>query len=189
MATQSSKDATYKKLDVTCTSTDCKSNLHCFKLTQELRANLVPGQCRTCGAKLVDFERIAKCNSEDVQYTFQSLRYEMIRHHFWHVEIPERAVRHALRKGLMGLHEAARQRIGTSVGAAKPFRDGAQTPRETSLSVNMIHLGQHATASCCRKCIEYWHGIPQGRPLTEKEVSYLTELVLMYIQERLPELR
>jgi len=188
MPTNSPKDATYKKLDITCTSTDCKNNLHCFKLTQKLRASRAPGQCRTCGVKLVDFERIGKCNLEDVQYTFQALRYEMIRHYFWHVNIPERAVRHARRNGMIKIQEIAHRTIEASVGAATPFRDGSQTPRETSSSVNIIHLAQHATASCCRKCIEYWHGVPQGRALTHQEISYLSGIVLMYIRERLPEL-
>ncbi len=36
--------------------------------------------------------------------------------------------------------------------------DGRQTPREG----NTIFYAQHATASCCRTCIEYWHGIPKN---------------------------
>jgi hypothetical protein len=45
---------------------------------------------------------------------------------------------------------------------------------------------QHATASCCRKCIEEWHGIHQGRELTEDEITYLATLAILYVDERLP---
>jgi hypothetical protein len=73
-----------------------------------------------------------------------------------------------------------------SVGRAsqKLFRDGMQTP----LKGNVIYYAQHATASCCRKCIEYWHDIPRDRDLTDSEVEYLSTLVCRYIDERLPAL-
>ncbi|HUW49203.1 MAG TPA: DUF4186 family protein [Patescibacteria group bacterium] len=189
MTREPAKQAKDKNLKVTCTSTDCKNNLHCFKLTQKLRKTLAPGQCRTCGIDLVDFKRIFRRDVGDLKYTFKCLKYEMIRHHYWHVTIPERALRLASRKGLAGLKEAVTQRIKTAIGTARPFMDGRQTPRETSKSVTIIHLGQHATATCCRKCVEYWHGIPQGRPLTDAEIAYLSNLIMMYVIDRMPDLR
>ena len=54
--------------------------------------------------------------------------------------------------------------------------------------MTIIHYGQHATATCCRKCIEVWHGISRGRTLTEKETDYLVELLMVYIVRKLPEL-
>ena len=44
---------------------------------------------------------------------------------------------------------------------------------------------QHATALCCRKCLEKWHGIPRGRPLTEEEVNRLAEILLKWMGEQL----
>jgi hypothetical protein len=34
--------------------------------------------------------------------------------------------------------------------------------------------------------LEYWHNIPLGRELTEPEIGYLTDLVMLYVEERLP---
>jgi hypothetical protein len=112
------------------------------------------------------------------------MRYELIRHHFWHIEIDEKAVLHARRKGINGMRIAAASRIRKSVGPARPARDGRQTPLEGS--GNAIYYAQHATASCCRKCVEYWHGIPQGQELTEEEINYLMELAMMFILDRIP---
>jgi len=175
---------TLKPLKITCTSVDCGNGLHCFRQTQRLGACNQGGHCRACGVALIDWRRVHQRDPADAAYTFAALKYELIRHHFWHIEIDARAVNHARRKGTVGLHTAAEQRLRTSVGPAEPPFDGRQTPREG----NVIYYAQHATASCCRKCMEEWHGIPRGRALTDEEMGYLTTLAMLYITERLPAL-
>jgi len=151
---------------------------------QEAGSGGLGGACRSCGATLVDWSRVYRRDLADATYTFTALKYELIRHHFWHVEIDLKALNHARRKGMVGMRAAAEKKIRGSVGQANPFHDGWQTPK----SGNVVFYGQHATASCCRKCIEEWHGIPQGRALTDAEVTYLTDLVMLYIKDRLPSL-
>ena len=141
------------------------------------------GPCRTCGANLVDWNRVTKRNLSDAANTFEEMRKERIRHYFWHAEFDEAAVRHALRKGRRGLEERAEQEIRRGVGMDTVF-DGRQTP----FWGNVIHYARHATATCCRKCIEEWHAIPRARPLDEEEVTYLVALVRLYVDERLPDL-
>ena len=68
-------------------------------------------------------------------------------------------------------------------GMAEPFRDGAQTPFQG----NIVYYGQHATAACCRKCIEIWHGIPRGRQLTDEELDYLAAMLMVYVLYKMPE--
>jgi hypothetical protein len=51
-----------------------------------------------------------------------------------------------------------------------------------------VYYAQHATATCCRKCMEYWHGIPKDRPLTDGELAYATMLVQAYLDDRLTDL-
>jgi hypothetical protein len=89
---------------------------------------------------------------------------------------------HAQKKGKSRIRVAAEKRIRSSVGPAQPFHDGYQTPK----SGNALYYAQHATASCCRKCIEEWHGIPRGQQLTEEQIMYLVDLIMLYLQERLP---
>lgn len=173
-------------LEVTCTSTDCNNNLHCFRATRQMKTANEIGACRECGAKLVDWARVHDNDLTDVTYTFEALKFEMIRHHFWHVELDQKAVNYARRKGVSGLYDAVRSRLSKSVGPADNPFDGRQTPMAGS--GNPVHYAQHATASCCRKCIEYWHGIPPNRSLKEEELDYLTELAMLYLQERLPDL-
>jgi hypothetical protein len=179
-----SKGPVLKPLGVTCKSTKCESGLHCFEKTRKETPASERGRCISCGAQLVDWDRVQAKNPADVQNTFNALKYEMWRHHFWHVELDQRAINYARRKGRLGLRDAVRKRLSTSIGGALPFHDGFQTPRENS--GNPIYYAQHATASCCRKCVEKWHGIPQGRELTDSEIDYLKDLALLYIDDRLP---
>jgi hypothetical protein len=187
MASESgiSKKKKLAPLKITCTSTSCDDDLHCFKQAkQKGQEHVSGGKCRDCGADLVDFPRVQKRVLKDLKYTLKSLRFELIRHHFWHLEFDVRAMNYARRKGSMNLRVAAERRLRSSVGAAMPWRDGTQTP----MTGNPIYYAQHATATCCRKCIEYWHGVETGRELTEAEVEYFAGLVNMFLDDRLPSL-
>lgn len=169
-------------LKLSCTKADCESGLHCFRESKR-RAKHPSGSCQSCGATLVDWERVRKLDLYDVAHTFDSLKKEWIRHHYWHEEIDQRARNYALRKGRLGIVPAAEQRIRKSVGG-KSSREGRQTP----WAGNILYYAQHATACCCRRCIEYWHGIPKDQQLTDEQVNYFTELCLRYVYERMPDL-
>ena len=169
-------------LKLQCSQSDCDNDLHCFRRSKR-ESEFEPGQCQSCGADLVNWERIRQRNMGDVQHTFSSLKLEWIRHQFWHRPLDQRAINYARRRGRIGLHAAVEKRIRKSVGT-KTSRDGRQTPWER----NPIYYAQHATACCCRRCIEYWHGIPAERPLTDGEVDYFVGLCILYLNERLHDL-
>ena len=170
-------------LDIKCTSADCENELHCFKQLKKM-TDKQRGKCRYCDADLVDWDRLHVRDFGDVAYTFAALKNEMIRHHFFHKEIDEKAIRHAYRKGRILLKQAARHRLAKYLAPAEPARDGRQTPFEG----NAIFYAQHATATCCRTCLEYWHDIAKRRELTAEERAYCAALVDCYLDERLPEL-
>ena len=171
---------------VTCSSYDCERDLHSFRRRRPRGQSYRSEQCVACGAQLVDWQRLDQHDLKDVENTFRSLEREMIRHHFWHKPFDTKALNHAKGKGTSGLREAAEHRLRKYVGlpSSQLFRDGMQTPR----SGNVIYYAQHATATCCRKCIEAWHGIDREIPLMDEEIGYMRELIMKYIQKRLPEL-
>jgi Domain of unknown function (DUF4186) len=170
-------------LDIKCTSTDCDNDLHCFKQLKKMTPDQ-RGKCRVCGADLVDWKRLHGRDKNDAAHTFAALQHELIRHHFFHRPVDDKALRHARRKGRIALGQAARDRLGKNLAVAEPPRDGRQTPLEG----NMIYYAQHATATCCRTCLEYWHDIPKGRPLTREEFDYCATLVDLFLEEKLPDL-
>lgn len=168
-------------LKITCTAVDCENDLHCFKQLKKMTSDQ-RGKCRACEADLVDWSRLKERDLNDATHTFEALQHELIRHHFFHKEIDEGADRHARRKGRLALFEAVEARLTKYLAPAEPPRDGYQTP----LSGNAIFYAQHATATCCRTCLEYWHAIPKGRPLTAEELGYCQALIELFLNKRLP---
>lgn len=170
-------------LDIKCTSVDCDNDLHCFKQLKKMTSDQ-RGRCRACGADLVDWDRVHQRDKADAAHTFVALQHELIRHYFFHKPVDETAVRHAQRKGRTLLKQAARDRLRKYLAPADPPRDGRQTP----LAGNAIYYAQHATATCCRTCLEYWHDIPKGRPLTPREFDYCATLLDLFLDKKLPHL-
>lgn len=170
-------------LGITCTSTDCGNNLHCFLQLQKMTPDQ-RGKCRVCGADLVDWPRVHRRKIRDAKNTFKALQCERIRHHYFHRDIDIKAINHAKRKGRIQLMQSARTRLEKYLAPADPPRDGIQTPKKD----NSIYYAQHATATCCRKCLEYWHDIPKGWPLTQEQTEYCFELIELFLDERLPDL-
>ena len=44
-----------------------------------------------------------------------------------------------------------------------------------------VFIAQHATATCCRKCLKKWYHIPDNRKLTEEEINDLVDIIMVYI--------
>lgn len=170
-------------LEISCTSFDCANDLHCFKQLKRMTPG-ERGKCRECGIDLVDWHRLHLRDIKDAEHTFEALQYELIRHHFFHKKFNEQEISHAQRKGMLRLKVAARVRLSKYLAPAKPYRDGRQTPMRGTT----IYFAQHATATCCRTCLEYWHAIPKGRNLTNDEFEYCVKLVNLFLDLRLPKL-
>src|SRR5260370_10122875 len=121
-----------KPLNISCKSTDCSNNLHCFQLNKKLLERGPSGRCRSCGVQLVDWSRVHQRDLSDAKYTFEALRYELIRHHYWHIQLSQYAINYARRKGKIALRQAAQKRILQTVGNPDHPRQGRQTPRDNS---------------------------------------------------------
>jgi len=173
-------------LNISCGSTKCNEGLHCYSLKKSSLKNFDSERvCYECGADLIEWNRIHKNDIKDAQFTFKSMRTELVRHVFWHTQIEEEAIENAHKRGKTEIRVKAAKLIRTRIGKLT-FMDGRQTPLTGK---EVISYAQHATATCCRKCLEAWHNIPQNKPLTEDQVEFCTELVMLYINERVPGLK
>jgi hypothetical protein len=68
--------------------------------------------------------------------------------------------------------------IAKRLAPAEPYRDGKQTPYRG----HPVFVAQHATATCCRTCLERWHQIPKGRPLSRAEHAYVVDVICRWIK-------
>ncbi|ADG77655.1 DUF4186 domain-containing protein [Tsukamurella paurometabola] len=81
------------------------------------------------------------------------------------------------RRGLAAVRQQARELIEKRLAPAEPRNDGKQTPYRG----HPVFIAQHATATCCRTCLQRWHDIPSGRELDEAEIGYVVEAICRWI--------
>ena len=78
------------------------------------------------------------------------------------------------------LSRQTRQIVTQRLAPAAPSNDGRQTPYRG----HPVFVAQHATATCCRKCLARWHRIPSGRAMSELEVSFVVSLITSWLETR-----
>jgi hypothetical protein len=84
---------------------------------------------------------------------------------------------YALEKGPKTIDQHAHDFLRQRLGAAHPLKDGRQTPWRG----HPVFTAQHATATCCRGCMNKWHHVPQGRPLSDAEIDRFSALIMAWI--------
>ncbi len=80
-------------------------------------------------------------------------------------------------RGRQTTREHAHDLIGKRVAPAAPRNDGKQTP----FRGHPVFVAQHATATCCRTCLERWHGIARGHELSDRERDYVVDVICRWI--------
>ena len=84
-------------------------------------------------------------------------------------------------KGMDKVREHACDFIRKRLAQADIPNDGKQTP----MRGHPVFVAQHATATCCRGCLEKWHHIPKGRELTETEQEYIVNVIMEWISREM----
>lgn len=84
-------------------------------------------------------------------------------------------------KGLATVLSHASDFIGRRLAPAFPEKDGKQTPYRG----HPVFVAQHATACCCRGCLEKWHRIAKGHPLNAREQAYVLSVLERWLVEQL----
>lgn len=57
-------------------------------------------------------------------------------------------------------------------------KDGSQTPTKN----HPVFIAQHATACCCRGCLEKWHHIKKDKKLNNNEINYIVSIIMEWIK-------
>ena len=83
-------------------------------------------------------------------------------------------------KGMDKIIEHAYDIIDKRLAPEEILNDGKQTP----MRGHPVFKAQHATATCCRGCLEKWHKIPKGIELTDNQVNYVVALIMEWIKRK-----
>ena len=81
-------------------------------------------------------------------------------------------------KGIDTIRQHAHDFISKRIAPRYPKNDGKQTP----MKGHPVFVAQHATATCCRGCIQKWHGIEKEKELLDHEIQFLVEMIMEWIE-------
>ena len=84
-------------------------------------------------------------------------------------------------KGIDTIKKHAYDFINNRLSDVSKVIDGKQTP----IRGHPVFIAQHATACCCRGCLEKWYHIPKGRLLTKKEIDYIVNIIMKWINNEM----
>jgi hypothetical protein len=93
----------------------------------------------------------------------------------FHLRGRERAMAEV--RGPVTIRTHARELIAERLARAQPYKDGRQTPYRG----HPVFVAQHATATCCRTCLQRWHQIPKGPELSVAEQAYVVDVICRWI--------
>jgi hypothetical protein len=111
----------------------------------------------------------------DLDNLFVALSKSSFRRRF-RLQARERA--YLREKGLNLVLKHAREILRERLAPAEPHKDGRQTPWRG----HPVFVAQHATATCCRGCLEQWHGIPKGNALGDEEMQYIIRVIGRWLE-------
>ncbi len=114
----------------------------------------------------------------DRQVLFNALKKSNFRSRF-HLSVKDKE--YVTEKGMETIRNHAQDFVANRLSAENLENDGKQTP----MKGHPVFLAQHATACCCRGCLEKWHNIPSGKVLTAQEQSYTVDVLMSWIESEM----
>ncbi len=114
-----------------------------------------------------------KMNYDQILYSLSKSKFRSSFH------LKQKDTEYINNKGLTKIKEHAYDFIKKRLAPAIIENDGKQTP----MRGHPVFIAQHATATCCRGCLEKWHKITPGKELSQKEIDYIVELIMAWIDK------
>jgi hypothetical protein len=112
----------------------------------------------------------------DVQEVLSSLRKSPFRSR---IHLQQKELEYLRARSMSEILRHAADFIGKRLAPASPLNDGKQTPWHH----HPVFVAQHATATCCRGCLQKWHQIPRGRELTTEEQQYIVSVIGAWLSQ------
>ena len=115
--------------------------------------------------------------SEKIDRALEWLKRSSFRSKF---KLTGRDLKYIQHKGFKIIEGHAFDFINSRVAPQFPKNDGKQTP----MKGHPVFIAQHATATCCRDCLQKWHKLQKGRALSDNEVEFIVNLIMKWIENQ-----
>lgn len=83
-------------------------------------------------------------------------------------------------KGIDTIRRHAYELLEKRLFPAEILNDGKQTP----MRGHPVFIAQHATATCCRKCLYKWHKIVPNINLSQDQKDYVVRVIMTWISKQ-----
>ena len=95
--------------------------------------------------------------------------------------LDEKEKEYVRKNGMEKIRNHAEEFIRTRISPAVIKNDGKQTP----MRGHPVFKAQHATACCCRKCLNKWYKLPMGVQLTDIQQTKIVNLIMAWIEKQM----
>lgn len=82
-------------------------------------------------------------------------------------------------KGIDKIREHVYDFVTKRLADTSNVTDGKQTP----MKGHPVFIAQHATGTCCRRCLEKWHHISKNKNMTDDDIKYVVDIIMSWIEK------
>lgn len=82
-------------------------------------------------------------------------------------------------KGIDKIRNHAYDFVTKRLADTSNVTDGKQTP----MKGHPVFIAQHATGTCCRRCLEKWHHISKNKNMTDDDIKYVVDIIMSWIEK------
>ena len=82
-------------------------------------------------------------------------------------------------KGIDKIRNHAYDFVTKRLADTSNVTDGKQTP----MKGHPVFIAQHATGTCCRRCLEKWHYISKNKNMTDDDIKCVVDIIMSWIEK------
>lgn len=82
-------------------------------------------------------------------------------------------------KGIDKIRNHAYDFVTKRLADTSNVTDGKQTP----MKGHPVFIAQHATGTCCKRCLEKWHYISKNKNMTDDDIKYVVDIIMSWIEK------
>lgn len=115
---------------------------------------------------------------QEIEEVLNKLSKSKFRNSF---HLKEKDFKYIEEKSISKIKEHAYDFVNKRLAPKVIENDGKQTPTKG----HPVFIAQHATATCCRGCIQKWHGVKKDRKLEQDDIDYIVSVIMKWIEKEL----
>lgn len=113
---------------------------------------------------------------QNIQQALEKLDHSKFRSSF---HLTKKEKEYLEEKGKQVIESHVRDFVKLKLSAADPINDGKQTP----MKGHPVFKAMHATACCCRGCLNKWYKVPLHQELNEVQQEKIVKLLMAWIDK------